>query len=89
MNWGIYESRFRFDIHAERAECERLFMHPARALQDRLVRCGHTDRTKHHALTEWEKLEREEANACKLLHQARVLGWGKEKSLYYSQRGSA
>jgi hypothetical protein len=43
-NWGIHESRFRFDIHAERQEYERLFQHQARALQDRLVRRSRTDR---------------------------------------------
>jgi len=38
MDWAIYQPRIRFDIRAEREECERLFNHQARVLQDRLVR---------------------------------------------------
>jgi len=82
MDWANYEPRFRFDIRAEREECERLFRHPARALQDRLVRCGHTDRTRKHAIPEWEKVYQTAAQERRLLHQARVLSWGKEKRYY-------
>jgi len=74
MDWAAHESRFRFDIRAEREECERLFRHPARVLQDRLVRCGHTDRTRKHAIPEWEKVYQTEAQERRLLRQARVLG---------------
>jgi hypothetical protein len=89
MNWGIYQPRVRFDVRVERDECQRLFMHPARVLQDRLVRRSRTDRTKQYALTEWEKLEDAETKARQLLYQARVLGWGKEKRYYYSQLPAA
>ena len=40
MDWAVNQPRIRFDIRAEREEYERLFKHPARALQDRLVRRG-------------------------------------------------
>jgi hypothetical protein len=84
MNWAIYQPRVRFDVRAEREECERLFTHQARILQDRLVRCGGTDRTRPHAIPEWEKVYQAEAQARRLLHQARVLSWGKEKRYYYA-----
>lgn len=87
MNWGIHQNQVRFDIRAEREEYERLFQHQARVLQDRLARRGHTDRTKKHALSEWEKVHQREARERRLLHQARVLGWGKEKTHYYAHRG--
>ncbi len=60
----------RFDIRAEREERER---HQARVLQDRLVRRGRTDRTRQHAMPEWEKIYQTEAQEHRLLHQARVL----------------
>jgi hypothetical protein len=63
MDWAIYQPRIRFDAHAERAEYEWLFNHHARVLQDRLVRRRNTDRTKHHAIPEWEKLYQAEARA--------------------------
>ena len=85
MDWAIYQPRIRFDAHAERAEYEWLFNHHARVLQDRLVRRGNTDRTKHHAIPEWEKLYQAEAGDRRLLHQARVLSWGKEKRYYYAK----
>jgi hypothetical protein len=88
-NWGVHQSQFRFDIRAEREECEWLFQHPARILQDRMVRRSRTNRTKQHACTDWEKAERSEVEARRLLHQARVLGWGKEKRYYLLQLGSA
>jgi hypothetical protein len=86
MDWAHHESQFRFDIRAEREECERLFRHQARMLQDRMVRRGRTDRTKRHALSEWEKWYQTEAQECRLLHQARVLSWGKEKRYYYTHK---
>jgi hypothetical protein len=46
MDWAIHQPEARFDIRAERAEYEYLFKHPARVLQDRLVRLGGGDRTK-------------------------------------------
>jgi hypothetical protein len=86
MNWAIHEPSFRFDIRAEREECERLFTHPARILQDRLVRRSRTDRTRLHAPADWEKLEQARAKARKLLHQARVLSWGEQKRDYYAHK---
>jgi|GEM_PF-1690639 len=78
MDWAFHESQIRFNIRAEREEYERLFRHPARVLQDRLVRCGGSDRTSRPAVPEWKKLYLNEAEQRRLLHQARVLGWDKE-----------
>jgi len=86
MDWAIYQPRIRFDIRAEREECERLYKHPARALQDRLARRGHTDRTRPPVIAEWEKVYQTEAHERRLLYQARVLSWGKEKSYYYAHK---
>jgi hypothetical protein len=86
MDWAHHESQFRFDTRAEREECERLFRHQARVLQDRMVRRGRTDRTKRRATSEWEKLYQIEAQECRLLYQARVLSWGKEKRHYYAHK---
>jgi hypothetical protein len=58
MNWAIHQSQFRFDIRAEREEGQRLLMHQAQVLQDRLVRRSRTNRTKKHAIPEWEKSTR-------------------------------
>jgi hypothetical protein len=88
MDWAHHESQFRFDIRAEREEYERLFKHQARVLQDRMVRRGRTDRTRRHATSEWEKLYQIEAQERRLLYQARVLSWGKEKRYYYAQKRS-
>jgi hypothetical protein len=88
MDWVVYQPRIRFDICAEREEYEWLFKHPARALQDRLVRRCRTDRTRKHAIPEWEKIYQIEAQERRLLHQARVLGWGKEKRYYYAHKQS-
>jgi hypothetical protein len=85
MDFAHHEPQFRFDIRAEREECERLFLHQARVLQDRMVRRTRTDRTKHPATPEWEKVYRAEAQERRLRHQARVLSWGKEKRDYYAQ----
>jgi len=86
MDWAVHQPEVRFDIRAERAECERLFQHPARVLQDRLARLGGGDRTKEFPVAEWEKLYEKEAQERRLLHQARVLGWGKEKRYYFAQK---
>jgi hypothetical protein len=88
MDWAIYESRIRFDIRAEREEYERLFKHQERTLQDRLARRGRTDRTRQHAIPEWEKVYQTEARERRLLYQARVLSWGKEKRYYYAHKQS-
>ena len=79
------EPRVRIDIRAEREERER---HQARVLQDRLVRRGRTDRTRQHAMPEWEKIYQTEAQERRLLHQARVLSWGREKRYYYVHKES-
>src|ERR1700756_4403978 len=86
MNWAIYEPRVRFDSRAERAEYERLYQHPARVLQDRLARRGHTDRTRKPGIPEWEKVYQAQVQYCRLLYQARVLGWGKEKRYYFAHK---
>lgn len=89
MNWALYQPRFRFDIHAEREEYERLFHHQARVLQDRMVRRGHSDRTKNPDMPEWEKVYQIRAQERRVLHQARVLSWGKEKAYYYTYKQAA
>lgn len=86
MDWALHQPQVRFDICAEHAEYERLFKHPARVLQDRLVRLGGGDRTKAIPIAEWERLYQKEAHARRLLHQARVLGWGKEKIYYFAHK---
>ena len=86
MDWALHQSQVRFDVRAERAEYEYLFKHPARALQDRLVRPGGGDRTRKVPIAEWERVYQKTAQARRLLHQARVLGWGKEKTYYYAHK---
>jgi hypothetical protein len=54
MDWALHQNQFRFDIRAEREEYERLFKHEARVLQDRMVRRGLANRTRHPAMTDWE-----------------------------------
>jgi hypothetical protein len=39
------------------------------------------------AIPEWEKVYQAQAQERKLLHQARVLGWGKEKQYYLAHKG--
>src|SRR5260221_10768010 len=56
MDWAHHEPQFRFDIRAEREECERLSLHQAKVLQDRMVRRSRIGRTKHPATPEWEKV---------------------------------
>lgn len=83
---AIYQPEVRFDIRAERAQYEHLFRHQARVLQDRMVRRGRTDRTRRPDLPEWEKVYQEEQQERRLLYQARVLGWGKEKRYYFAHK---
>ncbi len=89
MDWAIYQPRVRFDARAEREECERLYRHQARVLQDRLARRGRTDRSRQHAIPEWERVYLAETHQRLLLHQARVLGWGNEKRYYYAHKQAA
>ena len=88
MDWAFHESQIRFDVRAERAEYERLFRHSARVLQDRLARLGGGDRTEEIPVAEWERLYQKEAYARRLLYQARVLGWGREKRYYFAHKQS-
>lgn len=88
MDPAFHESQIRFNVRAEREEYERLFKHPARALQDRLARCGGGDRTRRPAVPEWEKVFLKQAEQQRLLHQARVLGWGKEKRNYFARKAA-
>jgi len=83
---AIHQPAVRFDIRAERAEYERLFRHQARILQDRMVRRSRTDRTRKPDVPEWEKVRQEEEQVRRLLYQARVLGWGKEKQYYFARK---
>lgn len=86
MDWALHQNRVRFDIRAEREEYERLFRHEARVLQDRMARRGRTDRTRQPATPEWEKVCMAAMQERRLLHQARVLSWGKQKQYYYAHR---
>jgi hypothetical protein len=88
MDWALHQQQVRFDIRAERAEYESLFKHPARVLQDRLARLGGGDRTNDIPIADWERACRKEAQARRLLHQARALGWGKETRYYYAHKSS-
>ena len=88
MDWALHQPEVRFDVRAERAEYERLFRHSARVLQDRLARLGGGDRTKEIPVAEWERLYQKEAHARRLLYQARVLGWGREKRYYFAHKQS-
>jgi hypothetical protein len=87
MDWAYHESQFRFDIRAEREECERLLLQAA-VLQNPMVRRTRTDRTKHPATPDWEKVYQTAARERKLRHQARVLSWGKEKQFYFAHKDS-
>jgi hypothetical protein len=89
MDWAIRQTQVRFDIRAEREECERLFSHQARALQDRMVRRGRTDRTRKPDIPEWEKVYQQQARDSRALYQARVLGWGKAKRYYFEHKSAA
>jgi hypothetical protein len=88
MDWAHHEPQFRFDIRAERESCDRLAHHQASVLMDRIVRRGHTDRTRKHTTPEWEKVYQQEARERKLRHQAKVLSWGKEKQFYFAHKDS-
>ena len=85
---AIYQPERRLDIRAERAEYEQLFRHQARVLQDRMARRSRTDRTRKHDVPEWENVYQEQAQQRRLLYQARVLGWGKEKRYYFVHKQS-
>jgi hypothetical protein len=54
-----------------------------------MVRRGLTDRTRTHSLPEWEKVYQIEAQERGVLYQARVLSWGKEKTLYFAYKRAA
>jgi hypothetical protein len=86
MDWAFHQSQIRFDIRAEREEYDRLFNHQARVLQDRLARRGGGDRTNRPAVPEWKKVYLQQAEQQRLLRQARVLGWGKEKRYYFAHK---
>ncbi|HZR65338.1 MAG TPA: hypothetical protein VFA85_09335 [Terriglobales bacterium] len=88
MDWALHQPEIRFDTRAERAEYERLFQHPARVLHDRLARLGGDDRTKEIPTAEWQKLYQKEAQERRLLYQARVLGWGKQKTYYFAHKNA-
>ena len=83
---ATHQPQVRFDIRAERAEYERLFTHPARVLQDRMVRRSRTDRTRTPGLAEWKRVYQKEVAERRVLYQARVLGWGKEKQHYFAHK---
>lgn len=85
---AIHQPQVRFDIRAERAECEYLFRHPARVLQDRMARRSRTDRTRKPDVPEWKLIYQKEAQERTLLYQARVLGWGKQKQYYFAHKQS-
>ena len=52
------------------------------------MRLGGGDRTKEIPIAEWERTYRKDAQASRLLFQARVLGWGKEKRYYFAHKPS-
>ena len=41
------------------------------------------------AMADWEKVYQAEAQERRVLYQARVLSWGKEKRYYYAHKISA
>jgi len=51
-----------------------------------LCGAGGGDRTRLPAIPEWKKVYLKETEQRRLLHQARVLGWGKEKRYYYARK---
>lgn len=83
---ATHQPQVRFDLRAERAEYEWLFRHPARVLQDRMARRSRTDRTRTPGIPEWKRVYQREVNERKVLHQASVLGWGKEKQYYFARK---
>lgn len=85
---AVHQPEVRFDIRTERAEYEWLYGHQARVLQERMARRSRTDRTRKHAIPEWERVYQVEAQERRLHHQARVLGWGKEKRYYFAHKQS-
>lgn len=83
---AIHQPQVRFDARAERQEYERLFTHKARILQDRMARRSRTDRTRKLGVPAWEIVHQKEVEERRVLYQARVLGWGKEKQYYFVQK---
>jgi hypothetical protein len=83
---ATHQPQVRFDIRAEREEYERLFTHSARVLQDRMARRSRTDRTRTPGLPEWKTVYKKEREERRVLYQARVLGWGKEKQYYVAHK---
>jgi hypothetical protein len=81
MDWAFHESQMLFGMRAEREDGERLFKHQTRVLQNSAC-AGGGNRTKRPVTPEWKKVYVSEAEQQRLLHQARVLGWGKEKRHY-------
>ena len=59
--------------------------HGARVLQDRIARRSRTDRTRAPGFAEWKRVYQKQIVEQRLLHQARVLGWGREKHYYFAQ----
>lgn len=49
-----------------------------------MARRSHTDRTRKPDLPEWKKIFLTQEQERRLLFQARVLGWGKEKRYYFA-----
>jgi hypothetical protein len=88
MDWAVYRPQNRFDPRAEREECERLYRHQARVLQDRPARRGRTDRTHKVAMADWEKVYQAEARSEAAV-PGEVLSWGKEIRYYYAHKISA
>jgi hypothetical protein len=54
-----------------------------------MVRRSRTDRTRTPGVPEWERVyQKEEVEERRVLYQARVLGWGKEKQYYFAHKQS-
>jgi len=85
MDWAHHEPQFRFDIRAEREECERLSLHQAKVLQDRMVRRSRTGRTKHPATPEWENSR----TGTQIAAPGKSSELGQEKRYYFANKNSA
>jgi hypothetical protein len=55
-------------------------------LQDRMARRTRTDRTRGPDVPKWKKVFQQAEQDRRLLFQARVLGWGKEKRYYFARK---
>jgi len=51
-----------------------------------MVRRSRTDRTRTPGLAEWKRVYQKEVAERRVLYQARVLGWGKEKQHYFAHK---